>query len=256
MSLLELMVSLAIGLLVVLATVSVYLGSTGSLRLQDEASRLDDSGRFALESIVRLLRIAGYVNWPGDSGAAPVLLSASTSPPVEGRDGARHDSLTLRFFGSTQAGGADGAIVDCLGAPVPRDGNPASRSENTLSVNSAGALLCQATGMSSAQPLIDGVERLQFLYGLDLDGDGRPERWARAGEVSDWRSVRVVRVGLLMVGAAGSRSQPDSQVYRLFGPAYGNTGDASVLDTAALPEAERRRLRKLYTATVALRNGA
>lgn len=254
-SLVELMVAITIGLVVVLAVSSLYLGSRGTLRVQDEASRLDDSGRFALESIVRLLRIAGYVNWAGDSGAAPVRLAVSDPPPVQGADGTRSDSITLRFFGSTSGATADGAILDCLGQSVPRDGNPATRSENVLSVNASGALLCQATGMSSPQPLIDGVERLQFLYGVDADGDGQPERWQRAAQVTDWRQVRVVRVGLLMVAAPGSRADADTSVYRLFGPAYGNAGDGAVLDTAALADAERRRLRRLYTATVAVRNG-
>lgn len=254
-SLVELMVAITIGLVVVLAASSLYLGSRGSLRVQDEASRLDDSGRFALESIVRLLRISGYVNWAGDSGAAPVRLGAGDPPPVQGSDGARNDAITLRFFGSTAGAAADGAILDCLGVPVPRDGNPATRSENVLSVNASGALLCQASSMASPQPLIDGVERLQFLYGIDADGDGQPELWRRAAQVADWRQVRVVRVGLLMVAAPGSRADPDTTVYRLFGPAYGSAGDGAVLDTSTLSDAERRRMRRLYSATVAIRNG-
>ncbi len=255
LSLVELMVALTIGLLIVLAATTLYLGASGSLRLQDEVSRLDDSGRFALDSITRLLRIAGYVDWAGDSGGAPVQLNPGDPPAVQGSDGARNDALTLRFFGSANGGAADGAIVDCLGVPVPRDGNPASRSENSLSVSAGGALLCQASGMTSPQPLIDGVDRLQFLYGVDTDGDGIPDRWQRAGQVANWRAVRVVRVGLLMAGGPGSRKDLDTAVYRLFGAAHADAGDNAVLDTATLSDAERHRLRRLYTATVAIRNG-
>jgi type IV pilus assembly protein PilW len=254
-SLVELMIAVAIGLIVILAAVALYLGGARTLRVQDEASRLDDSGRFALESITRLIRVAGYVNWPGDTGAAPVRLGVADTPAVEGADGASSDRITLRFFGSTQGAAADGAIVDCLGVPVPRDGDPATRTENVLSVSTAGALLCQATGMSSPQPLIDGVERLQFLYGLDLDGDGRPERWLRAAEVTNWRAVRAVRVALLMASATSTRNDADSAVYELFGPGYSVSGDGALLDTRTLSAAERRRLRRVYSAVVAVRNG-
>ncbi|MEF9942588.1 MAG: PilW family protein [Burkholderiaceae bacterium] len=254
-SLVELMIAVTIGLVIVLAATLLYVGASGSLRIQDEASRLDDSGRFALESIARLLRIAGYVNWPGDSGGAPIRLAATSAPALEGRDGSRNDTLSLRFFGSTQGAAADGAIVDCLGAPVPRDGNPASRSENVLSVSASGSLMCQATGMATPQPLIDGIDRLQFLYGVDTDGDGIPDHWQRAAQVSDWRAVRSVKLGLLMVAGAGSRQDPDTTVFRLFGPAYSDAADAAVIDTRTLSDAERRRLRRLYTATVAVRNG-
>lgn len=254
-SLVELMIAVAIGLIVILAAVALYLGGASTLRVQDEASRLDDSGRFALESITRLIRVAGYVNWPGDSGAAPVRLGPADAPAIEGADGAAGDRITLRFFGSTHGTTADGAIVDCLGVPVPRDGNPSTRSENVLSLSAAGALLCQATGMTSPQPLVDGVERLQFLYGLDLDADGRPERWVRASEVANWRAVRAVRVALLMASATSTRNEPDSAVYQLFGPGYLVSADGALLDTRALSAAERRRLRRVYSAVVAVRNG-
>jgi type IV pilus assembly protein PilW len=251
----ELMIAMAIGLIVVLAAVTLYLGSTSSLRVQDEASRLDDAGRFALESLTRLIRIAGYVDWTGDSGMAPVRLGPADAPSIEGSDGSTADRIVVRYFGSMLGTAADGSIVDCLGAPVPRDGNPVTRTENVLSVSAAGALQCQATGMSSPQPLVDGVERLQFLYGLDLDADGRPERWVRASDVADWRAVRAVRVALLIASATSTRSEADSAVYELFGPGYSVSGDGAVLDTRTLSAAERRRLRRVYSAVVTLRNG-
>jgi hypothetical protein len=184
-----------------------------------------------------------------------VRLGLADAPAIEGADGASGDRITLRFFGSTQGATADGAIVDCLGVPVPRDGSPSTRTENVLSLSAAGALLCQATGMTSPQPLIDGVERLQFLYGLDLDADGRPERWVRAGEVANWRAVRAVRVALLMASATSTRNEPDSAVYQLFGPGYLVSADSAQLDTRTLSAAERRRLRRVYSAVVAVRNG-
>lgn len=254
-SLVELMIATAVGLIVVLAAMALYLGGTRTLQVQDEASRLDDAGRYALESITRLVHMAGYVNWLGTTGTAPVRVGASDPPAIEGADGATSDRITLRYFGSTEGASADGAVVDCMGMPVPRDGSPATRIENVLSVSSTGALQCQATGMTSPQPLLDGVERLQFLYGVDLDGDGRPERWVRAAGVGDWRAVLAVRVGLLMVSAGGVRNQPDATVYELFGPGYAGSGDGASLDTRGLSTMERLRMRRVYSAVVALRNG-
>lgn len=57
----ELMVSLAIGLLVTLAVSQVYLSSRDTYGAKEELSRLQENARFASEFIARDLRMAGYM---------------------------------------------------------------------------------------------------------------------------------------------------------------------------------------------------
>lgn len=60
LSLIELMISMALGLLVILAVTYVYAGSRTSYRHQESFSAVQESGRVALETLTRDIRMAGY----------------------------------------------------------------------------------------------------------------------------------------------------------------------------------------------------
>ncbi|MEZ5665656.1 MAG: PilW family protein [Burkholderiaceae bacterium] len=60
MTLVELMVGAALGLLVVLAVVYVFAGSRASYRHQESFSAVQESGRIALELLTRDIRMAGF----------------------------------------------------------------------------------------------------------------------------------------------------------------------------------------------------
>jgi len=55
-----------------------------------------------------------------------------------------------------------------------------------------------ATG-SPAQELVDDVENIQLLYGIDLSSDGFANRYISASAITDWTNVVSVRVGFLYV---------------------------------------------------------
>lgn len=96
LSLIELMISLALGLLVVLAVTYVFAGSRANYRHQDALSAVQESGRIALEVLTRDVRMAGY---PG-CGNLPFL---------------RH--LSLNFSNDVAIGGvfnADAAVADSI----------------------------------------------------------------------------------------------------------------------------------------------
>lgn len=62
---------------------------------------------------------------------------------------------------------------------------------------------CQAGG-GTPQPLVEGIEQMQFEYGLDLNDDAVADRYARAGDIAaaDWARVISVKVGLVVRGDA------------------------------------------------------
>lgn len=60
LSLVELMVALAIGLLLMAGVLQIYLGSRQSYRVQESLSRLQENGRFALMFMEKDIRMAGY----------------------------------------------------------------------------------------------------------------------------------------------------------------------------------------------------
>jgi type IV pilus assembly protein PilW len=60
LSLVELMISMTLGLLIILAVTYVFAGSRANYRHQEALSAVQESGRIALESLSRDIRMAGY----------------------------------------------------------------------------------------------------------------------------------------------------------------------------------------------------
>jgi len=98
---------------------------------------------------------------------------------------------------------------------------------------------------SEARELVEGIESLQVLYGKDTTGDGAPDVFLPAGAVgmqsnANWDSVVSVRIALLV-----------SQVEE-----YGqdlDTASYTLLDVT-VPAANDRRMRRVFSTTVNLRN--
>jgi type IV pilus assembly protein PilW len=59
-SLVELMIALTLGMLVLLAVSSLFIGTRGTYRSLDDKSRLDEEGRLALHLLAHHIRMAGY----------------------------------------------------------------------------------------------------------------------------------------------------------------------------------------------------
>lgn len=60
-TLIELMIGMAVGLVVISALAYVYLGSRSAYQTSDSVARVQESGRFALDFMVRDIRGAGYL---------------------------------------------------------------------------------------------------------------------------------------------------------------------------------------------------
>ncbi|MDR7308423.1 PilW family protein [Rhodoferax saidenbachensis] len=87
-TLIELMISIALGLGVLLAMSAVYVAAKQSFRFQETAGRLQEDATFALESISKDLRMAGFAGCRGVDGLIvssvltyyPQLSLSSASP--------------------------------------------------------------------------------------------------------------------------------------------------------------------------------
>lgn len=91
LSLVELMVALAIGLIVLAAVSTVFVNSKSSYTTQESSARLQENARFALQFIARDLRMAGYFGCFDDIESIHNLL--------EGGGGVRFD-FTAAIEGS------------------------------------------------------------------------------------------------------------------------------------------------------------
>lgn len=91
---------------------------------------------------------------------------------------------------------------------------------------------------NAPQELIEGVENLQILFGVDSDGDQYPNQYLSADNVLDFDDVVAVRV-MLLVRSIDDNVTDTPQTYTYNG---------------ATVTANDRRLRQTFSATVALRN--
>ena len=91
------------------------------------------------------------------------------------------------------------------------------------------------------QELVEGVERMELLFGEDTSGNGRPNSYVNAGGVTDWRDVVAVQIALLMRTTEEFGTVVDDNTYDLLGTSYDPVDD--------------RRRRRVFTTTVQVRNG-
>lgn len=98
--------------------------------------------------------------------------------------------------------------------------------------------------MTAAEELVEGVENMQLLYGLDTDGDSAVDRYASADTISDWQVVVSARLELTLVandpGVVGRSGAANAQ----------NIEDAS---GNALSN-EDGRMRQVFSSVFAIRN--
>lgn len=108
LSLLELMVALALGLIVVLGVTRVFLGSQQGYRLQESTGRLQENARFAMDVLSREIRHADF--W---AGTQPNLIRKHASLATVG------PPCTESWFGDVArpiqawAGGATSPLGGC-----------------------------------------------------------------------------------------------------------------------------------------------
>lgn len=108
-----------------------------------------------------------------------------------------------------------------------------------------------ATGTADAgQEIIEGVESMQLLYGVNVDQDVRAtvDAYLTADNVTDWDEVISVRISLLMQSVEDG-TVPAPQAYTFDGVTYdGGAGNG------ALPQDDR--VRRIFVNTISLRNRA
>jgi type IV pilus assembly protein PilW len=269
----ELMVALAIGLVLILASTALLMLTRSTYLLTDDRARVEESGRYALDIISQAVRQAGYRDWSA-AGAVDTAWPAVTgldarslkdaSDGMAGPYGATvngSDVLALRFDGNVPGSG-DMVMQNCAGISVPGAGTGAGWSIFYVGNDSIGEpeLRCKyrtASGWNS-DALVRGVDGFQVLYALDNDPvDNAPRRYMSASAVAlaadGWRRVSALKVALLVRGSQAGPAR--SGRYDLFGVEYVDAADSGVrLEEARLPEAGRGMLRRVYAASIFLRN--
>lgn len=207
LTLLELMIAMALGLLIMLTATGLLLSSKAAYLSQDQIATVQESGRYALQTISRAIRQTSY---PAiDKVATLTPLPSEMTASIDGRDGmtlkktaaglqsATHadvvngsDIIALGYFGDDVDGQGNGSMLNCAGIVVPElvadDALEAQRSWSIFYVakDSEGEpeLRCKykTTNGWNADAIVRGVESFQVLYGVDADENGVPDYFINA----------------------------------------------------------------------------
>ena len=190
------------------------------------------------------------------------------------------DVLALRFR-------AGAAMASCNGSASVSGEDAVSIYYVAVSADQHYELMCKYRAHSAAagrdnwqvQAMISGIDAFQVLYALDnaarasswqwlnasminqLDAAAPVPNQARTARDSHWHAVRAVRIAMLISGNSrgdGGGAHEATREYDLFGSDYaqccGAADRGSTVSSAELVPAQRRRLRRIVSITLPLRN--
>ena len=245
-SLIEMMIASLVGLILMAGTMQMFSSTKQSSRTSTAVTRMQENGRAGLFFIENAVRLSGYradslddfkdifpntsVNFDFDGQ----VIKGIDNDAVGGNDildGT--DRILMRYLGNS-----DGFIHDCVGNQVI----PPARFdvETVFLVNDNNELICDSdlTNPGDWQTLIDGVEDMQIIYGVDTNSDFNADFYVSADQVPGGSEIVSVRVSLLLQSDDMIATQ--AQSYRFNGATVNDPGD--------------RRLRKVFSSTTAVRN--
>jgi type IV pilus assembly protein PilW len=221
LTLVELMVSITLALLVVMSATALLLSTKSAYSTMDDAARIQDTGRYAVEVIGRAVHQTSYENWDKDD--APIISGNTISADIIGMDARSlqsatpniqsptlrsingSDVLAVRFFGSGSGANGDGTVLNCAGfgvagiqiSELAEEGRGWSIFYVANDSSGEPELRCKYQGKNSwtSDAIARGVESFQVLYGLDTDADGLPNQYVTADTVNQLDQA------LILVGA-------------------------------------------------------
>jgi|GEM_PF-1312904 len=225
-SLVELMISLTLGLFLSLMVIQSYLTSVRADKTILGQTEIQENARFSLQVLEKSIQQAGY--FPDVSGDRAEFFMAQndswsktlfttgdallgfddSSAPVPNQPSAAKgtDQLVMRFVTAKTSAGENSDWTNCNGVKLA--------SETTVQmgfyVNKDAALMCRSQsqgGSIDAQPLVSHVKNFQLFYGIDETGDGAVNRYVSAQEVNGlggWERVHSVQVRLELADSLDS----------------------------------------------------
>lgn len=279
LSLIEIMISLVIGLVVVGAVLVSYIGSGQTNKRQAAYSEMNENAQIALSIMKNDLLLAGYSQPRGTVTVGMVTTFSKTfaGRAVFGCD-VGFDNYSSAADAICKAGTAEtpaleisyeadltntvptSAVLpalpkpsDCLGNGLvlaPLAGTVeffVTRNRYYVKQGPAGRGELYCGALSGSQPLIDNVDAMQIMYGESDGGALDPrqiKRYVTAANVTTWLNVVSVRVCLLMRSSEPVLSGEDV-----------TAGSNNYLDCNSTSQASAdRHVRRAYFLTTSLRN--
>ncbi len=250
-SIIEMMLAFMIGLIVAGSALQLMISNSRSTNVNEFIATAQENGRHSLYVMSRELRRAGYRIDAQTLPAQPFYTGNCLGAPVCTQDGGGTDSDRIAIQYEPQADPNTGSRHDCAGGLVP-DGaltadvyyvasDAANSNISTLFCIGYDPVSGAVRAPGNPLALVQGVERLQAVYGVGPTGTTIIDKYVTASAVSDWQEVRGIRVGVLV--SAGEPSRVFAQRIRTYNLL--NSGNESFNDQTP---------RYIYSTAVRLNN--
>jgi type IV pilus assembly protein PilW len=262
----ELMVALAIAGLLLAGVAQAFFANTQTFAVVSEQSQIQENGRLALMLIGNQVGQAGHIqdispqDFYGTQGRSSLFADAAVDDAnisglhffagafVGGINNlnvadarAQSDAFVLRYQRAT----GDNLFRDCAGKPLDD-----SYADHTITIGfyiSQNFSLKCVDASGDDVDLVDGIDDMQVLYGVDADGNApvRADKYLSANEMQpdDWRRVVTVSVALLARAGGSAIAPPRENVTR---PPYNVNGELRASDDNIA--------RTVYSQTFQIRN--
>lgn len=273
LTIVELMVSLAIGLILMGGMVQIFKTNKNAYRYNNSLAEMQDNGNYALDFVTNQISQIGFV--PDWNGYTPTDINGDehtnrqdmeiwyygATAPVIGTEGGgdKSDSITINVFADPNVA----SPTDCVGTVINAPGDfvspPRARPVGLPALlgieNALVAIENADTGRFSLTcneiEVAEGIENMQIVYGVDtadpdvaqpFEYDGRVDKYLKADEIAadEWLNILTVRIALLVASNDQSRTAENIHSYDLVGTEVKTSGD--------------NKQRSVYTTTIRLRN--
>ncbi len=189
MTLIEIMIALLIGAFLLGGVLQIFINTKQTNIMQENISRLQENGRFAMEFLSRDIRMAGY--WGCHSGPSPSIDIAGedNNVAVDTIDNGT-DNITLKgaFTLTPSATCTDAAnSTNSCGVGV----NCYSNASSTITYKINNSVL-----QRDIDGIVEGIENMQILYGEDTNANGSPNYYESENNVVDMAKVVSIRITL------------------------------------------------------------
>ncbi|MDD2863745.1 MAG: PilW family protein [Methylococcales bacterium] len=174
LTMIELMVSMMLGLGLIAGVGQLFVQSQKSFALQRNLSDMTDDASFALEDLAKGILLAGY----SDDGTT-----------VNGYIGT--NSTDNKLYYSFRLGDSSQ-----LNNSVCITGSPSVGSIITVHIYNSPANVLSCKSNITAQDLISEVEKIEFRYGVKIAANSF--YYAKAADVADWTKIFAVKVFLVV----------------------------------------------------------
>lgn len=217
LSLIELMITMVLGLIIIAAVFNMYTGNIRSARFTEGLQTMQENGRYGVSVLQRGLRLAGY----SQDGYIDAF-------DIENSD---KDTIVVRSQQAFDCNGGDTVSTDGLAINTYRHNDVTKE------------LTCEGNVVGAVQmPIVEGVDEFSILYGIDADDNDttfEPQLYIPYNNTIDPSQVVSLRFSLLVNSGKPIRTRDISKTY-------------VVLDEQ-VPSNDRF-AREVYSSTVKLRN--